>query len=469
MKIVVLNGSPKGEQSVTLQYVHFIENQFPQHQFTILPVAQQIHKIDREPDFFREWIGKVRESDGVIWAFPLYVFLVSSQYKRFIELVWEREAQEAFRNKYAAVLTTSIHFFDHTAHNYLRAICDDLDMKFVGGFSADMYDLLKKEEREKLKIFGENLFLAIEGKKPGFKNYLPLKAPEFEYVPGEAKTQINPAPRKITLVTDSDDVHTNLGKMIARFKNAFAGPIETIHLQSLDMKGGCLGCIRCGQDNRCTYEGKDAFIETYKTKIQTADILVFAGTLRDRYLSSRWKMFFDRAFFNTHTPSLSGKQIGFILSGPLAQNPNLREILEAYTEWQKANLVDMATDEAADSEQIDSRLQALAEQLLFAAEKNYLKPPTFLGVGGMKIFRDDIWGRLRFPFQADHAYYKKHGVYDFPQKDFKARVRNRILILLTKIPAMRKEIYTRRMKAEMVKPLQRIVAGTQTVSRKGDS
>jgi hypothetical protein len=180
-------------------------------------------------------------------------------------------------------------------------------------------------------------------------------------------------------------------------------------------------------------------------------------------------MFFDRAFFNTHTPSLSGKQIGFILSGPLSQNPNLREILEAYTEWQKANLVDMVTDEPGDSVQIDSRLQALAEQLLFAAEKNYLKPPTFLGIGGMKIFRDDIWGRLRFPFQADHAYYKKYGVYDFPQKDFKARFRNRILILLTKIPALRKEIYTRKMKVEMVKPLQRVVAGTQTVSKKGDS
>ena len=30
MKIVILNGSPKGEFSLTLQYVHFIQKKFPQ-------------------------------------------------------------------------------------------------------------------------------------------------------------------------------------------------------------------------------------------------------------------------------------------------------------------------------------------------------------------------------------------------------------------------------------------------------
>ena len=39
-----------------------------------------------------------------------------------------------------------------------------------------------------------------------------------------------------------------------------------------------------------------------------------------------------------------------ILSGPLSQIPNLRQILEAYTEWQQANLVDFVTDEAGNAE-----------------------------------------------------------------------------------------------------------------------
>lgn len=168
-------------------------------------------------------------------------------------------------------------------------------------------------------------------------------------------------------------------------------------------------------------------------------------------------MFFDRSFFNTHTPSLIGKQVGFILSGPLRQNPNLRQILEAYTEWQQANLVDIVTDEEEDSRGLDARLQHLAERAIHLAEKNYIKPKTFLSVGGMKIFRDDIWGKLRFPFQADHQFYKNHGFYDFPQRDYKDRMMATILMLLTKIPYMRKEIYRKRMREEMVKPFQKVV------------
>ncbi|MDP2968514.1 MAG: hypothetical protein Q8P64_04825, partial [Deltaproteobacteria bacterium] len=156
-------------------------------------------------------------------------------------------------------------------------------------------------------------------------------------------------------------------------------------------------------------------------------------------------------------PSLVGKQVGFILSGPLRQIPNLRQILEAYTEWQQANLVDIVTDEEEESKELDARLQHLAEQVIHLAEMSYIKPKTFLSVGGMKIFRDDVWGKLRFPFQADHQFYKKHHLFDFPQRDYKARMINALLILLTKIPAMRKEIYRKRMKEEMVKPFQKVL------------
>jgi multimeric flavodoxin WrbA len=233
--------------------------------------------------------------------------------------------------------------------------------------------------------------------------------------------------------------------------------VKVINLHRVDIKGGCLGCIQCGYDYQCSYGNQDEYVRFYKDHVNNADILVFTGTIQDRYLSSRWKMFFDRSFFNTHTPSLMGKQVGFIISGPLKQIPNLRQILEAYTEWQQANLVDIVTDEEEDSQVLDSQLQHLAERFIDLAEKNYIKPKTFLGVGGMKIFRDDVWGKLRFPFQADHQFYKNHGFYDFPQKDYKNRMIVTLLMLLTKIPFMRKEIYRKRMREEMVKPLQRVV------------
>jgi len=509
MKITVLNGSPKGDLSVTLQYVNFIQKKFPHHELKIFNIASQIKKIEKDEKTFQEIMDEVGSSDGVLWVFPLYYLLVASQYKRFIELIWERGTADVFKNKYTAVLSTSIHFFDHTAHNYMNAICDDLDMKYLGYFSAAMYDLMSRKGREKWLLFASEFFEGIQNRVPTAKKYAPLFYRPLDYIPGPPAQKVNIQGKKVLILSDLKEPNTNLGRMIERFKNSFvedvhpvrksltsqwsdlhdafslmpaqkklnssptSSSIETwshtgqaeglsngvkvINLHQIDIKGGCLGCIQCGYDYQCSYGNQDEFVQFYKDNVKTADILLFAGTIQDRYLSSRWKMFFDRSFFNTHTPSLIGKQVGFILSGPLRQIPNLRQILEAYTEWQQANLVDIVTDEDEDARIVDERLQFLAQQAVHFAEKNYIKPKTFLSVGGMKIFRDDIWGKLRFPFQADHRFYKEHNLYDFPHRKYKARIMNAILILLTKIPSMRKEIYRKRMKEEMVRPLQKIL------------
>ena len=59
MKIVILNGSPKGEFSITLQYVHFIQKKFPQHQLKIIQVSQHIKKLEKDGDAFEEIIDEV--------------------------------------------------------------------------------------------------------------------------------------------------------------------------------------------------------------------------------------------------------------------------------------------------------------------------------------------------------------------------------------------------------------------------
>ncbi len=62
---------------------------------------------------------------------------------------------------------------------------------------------------------------------------------------------------------------------------------------------------------------------------------------------------------------------------------------------------------------------------------------------------------LRFVFQADHRYYKSHGLYDFPQKNYKVRRMNLIMTLLTKIPPFRKK-FLKILKEQMVKPIKYI-------------
>ena len=455
MKISVLSGSPKGDLSVTLQYVNYIRKKFPAHEFGVHHIGRSINRIEKDRAYFDSIIDDVRTSDAVLWAVPLYVFLVPSQCKRFVELVWERGAEGAFAGKYAAVITTSIHFFDHTAHNYLRAVSEDLGMSFAGAFSPDMFDIMKEEERARLLLFAEETLETIEKRRPVTREFAPLTIGGFDYDPSPARGSVDPAGKKVLVLADGAK-KGNLGAMIRRFAGSFAAGVEVADIAELDMRGGCLGCIKCGFDNICAYEGSDGYIDFYKEKVKKADMVVFCGEIRDRYLSARWKRFFDRGFFNTHMPMLSGKQMAFIISGPLRQIPNLREILTAFAEWQNANIVDFVTDEDADSRAIDAQLSALAERLVGAERRGYIRPAGFLGVGGMKIFRDDIWGRLRFVFQADHRYYEANGLYDFPQYDEKSIAMNKTMMDLTSNPEMKEKI-RKTMRENMVAPLRHIV------------
>ena len=454
MKITVLNGSPKGDISVTMQYVAYIRKIFPQHELKIINISQRIDKIEKYESVFQGIVDEVRSSDGVLWAFPLYLLLVPSQYKRFIELIWERGALDVFKNRPAAVLTTSIHFFDHTAHEYMRAICDDLEMRFVGAFPAHMRDLMEEEGREKLSLFASTFFEAIEKKAPATKIYKPMINGNLDYVPSHSQDKIDTKGKKVVIVTDSEDSQTNLGRMLERFKDSFSSPVEVINISEMNIKGHCLGCLHCGFDYLCRYEGKDDFNEIYRAKVQTADILVYAGTIVDRYLSSRWHMFFCRSFFYNHTPSLIGKQVGFIISGPLSQTSTLRQVMEGWIQIQQSHLVDFISDEYEDSNELDLLLTDLAGRLISFSEKGYIRPRDFLGVAGMKIFRDEIYGGLRGVFQADHKYYKKHGLYDFPQKNYKKRFMADIMTVFSKIPPIRKE-FPRRIKKGMIKPYQK--------------
>ena len=457
MKVVVLNGSPKGGLSVTMQYVAYLRKKFPDLAFEILDVAHDIARLERDPAAWDAVIGSVRSADLVLWAFPLYVLLVASQYKRFIELVFERDAGGAFAGKYAASLSTSIHYFDQTAHAYLHAICDDLGMRYAGFYSADMHDLLEEEERARLENFMRQVIAMARDGTPIQREHPSLVWPSLAYEPVAPPEPVGTGGKKVVIVTDTRDPPGNLGRMVARLKAAFTGDVDLVSLADVDIRGGCLGCIRCGYDNTCVYN--DGFVDFYKGKLQPADIILIAGAVHDRYLSSAWKRFFDRSFFKGHVPGLAGKQVGFVVSGPLQQVPHLREALSAWADNGGCHAL-FVTDEAGSSGELDGLLDALARRLAISSASGYLPPHTFYAVGGHKIFRDSIYGGMRVAFQADYRYYRDHGLFDFPQRDLKTRVFNAVLS-----PLMRSENFRRKvvgdLRQRMVQPFGRVLGAAE--------
>jgi multimeric flavodoxin WrbA len=470
MNIVVLAGSPKGNASVTLQSVRWLERRFPEHRFTIHRVAQRIKRLESDPGALAAVLGDMAAADLVVWAFPVYYFAVHAHLKRFIELALASPSR-ALDGGYATAISTSIKVMDHTAHAYVHAVSDDLGLRWLGSYSAHMRDLLDPGERDRLEAFFRQRLADVERKAPGEPATPPLPTSDFVYEAGARRTvpALRIDPGQVLVVTDLLWKDTSLRHMIRRFREAFHHPIRVLNLHDVDIAASCQGCLRCGWDNTCVFEGRDGFVPFFRERVETADLLVLAGTVRDRYLSARWKSFFDRQFFENHRPVLDGTKIGILTSGPVQALPHLREMLEAYIEMHHGELVGWVTDESHDSAVLDRQIDDLAFRLVRAHEDGFASPPSFLGVAGAKIFRDEVFSWMRFPFVSDHRAFRETGVYDFPQKDRASRVRNAFYISMARIPRIREQMY-RQLRARMVQPYQGIVEGAAPAAeeRKGD-
>ena len=82
MKICVLNGSPKGKYSVTLQTLLFLEKKFKEHEFEVVNIGQQIRVIEKD---ITSVASKLIESDLIVFSYPIYTFIAPSQVHRFTE------------------------------------------------------------------------------------------------------------------------------------------------------------------------------------------------------------------------------------------------------------------------------------------------------------------------------------------------------------------------------------------------
>ena len=60
MKILVLNGSPAGKNSITLQTVEYLKICFPDHSYEVLQVGKQIRSMEKDFSAARE---KLEDAD----------------------------------------------------------------------------------------------------------------------------------------------------------------------------------------------------------------------------------------------------------------------------------------------------------------------------------------------------------------------------------------------------------------------
>ena len=402
MNILVINGSPKGDYSVTLQTVNYIMKHFPDNNFNILHAGQKIKALERD---FSSAIEALKDADLIIFSYPVYTFIAPYQLHRFIELV--KESNISLEGKFATQISTSKHFYDVTAHRYIQDNCDDLGLKYIKGLSADMEDLLAEKGRKEAKDFFSYVLFCIKEdiyEKRTAKNTPPVKRPVTEISSlSEEKAG------DVVILTNCEKDDTQLQSMINRFRAVFRRNTRVINIREYPFKGGCLGCMNCAISGKCVY--KDGFDDYLRSTIQNTEAIVVAFTIKDHSMGASFKLYDDRQFCNGHRAVTMGMPMGYIVSGNYSEEFNLQTIIEGRAQVGANFLAGVATDEKDPNSEIDN----LANSLEYALQSNYVPPQNFYGIGGMKIFRNLIW-LMQGMMKEDHKFYKAHKQYDFPQK-----------------------------------------------------
>lgn len=438
MNICVINGSPKGKYSITLQTVLYLQERFPECNFNIINVGQKIKAYEKD---MSEVVSVIKVSDLLLFSYPVYTFIAPYQLHRFIELLKEEDLD--LSGKYAAQITTSKHFYDITAHKYIKENCFDLKLRYVGGLSADMDDLLTKTGRTEAESFWKYILYCVEQ-----DIYETAAIRQREAIPkyqASLPTIEKKADFPTAIVTNCEKEDESLAAMIADFVAAYPYQVKIINITDFPFSGGCLGCFHCATDGTCVY--KDGFDSFLREKIQTNAAIVYAFSVKDHSMGATFKRYDDRQFCNGHRTVTAGMPMGYIVNGDYAGEANLQMIIEGRSEVGGNFLAGVATDSAG--------IEKLAHRLCYALENKLTLPKNFYGIGGMKIFRDLIYV-MRGLMKADHKFYKKHGIYDFPQKKVGTIIKMKLVGGLLTNPKIKKKVGNK-MNEGMIAPYKKAI------------
>ncbi len=446
MKILIVNGSPKGNNSVTLQTAIYLQKRFPNHVYQTINVGRQIKKYEKN---FSDAIDMLNDAELIIFTYPVYTCIVPYQLHRFIELI--KESGICLKNKVATQITTSKHFYDMTAHKFIEENCNDLEMNYVRGLSADMNDLQETKGQHEADCFFEKLMFDIEN-----NIYEPAKI-ATKKSQSNYKAHLHPHLKKekanIVLVTNIANNDENLRNMIDEVKNVSPYTINEINIREYPFQGGCLGCFHCTISEKCIY--KDGFDDYLRNEIQSADAILYAFTIENHYTHSSFKCYDDRQFCNGHRVVTTGKVTGYIISGDYTNEHNVQTIVEGRTEVSGMYLCGIATDEG----DTEKNLMNFVTSLKYCMENQMSRPQNFYGVGGSKIFRDLVY-LMQGLMQADHKFYKKSGAYDFPHKQKGMLIGMKVLGFMMRFESVQNEMKGK-MNEYILTPYTKVIENTK--------
>lgn len=441
MNVLVINGSPRTDNSLTLQTVLFLQKKFCDDKFTFLNLATHLNALEID---FDECAKMIYDADLLLFSYPVYFGSVTSHLYRFIELL---KANRLFLGaKFFTQITSSQKYMDFTAHAFIQQNCQDLKMKCIKGFSSFSDSILKEEgQKQALEFFNFVKYSVQNGIYESSvtlqKNYCGVKV----FVPYK---QVDRLPGKICLLTDCSSTDIQLRSMIDRFRSQSQYSVEVYNLNEQDIKGGCKGCLKCTKNSRCVY--KDGFLELYKN-LSISNAVVLAFTIKNHSIPYQIKKYIDRQFVFGFRNLTRGLPAAFLVAGPLDDEPYLKIWLTSHADSQGLNLMGIATDQRTPDFEIDT----IVKKMTYSIQNRYQESRNFFQTAGEKIYRDYIFLNKGF-FPADHKYFKKNKIYDFADRHLFKSIKTSLKSFFVHLPLLKKKLLPR-LSENILKPYKKLL------------
>ena len=106
--VVVVNASPKGEFSLTLQHAKYLLVHEPDIEASIIHVGENLTMMEYDETWLSTTFDALDACDMVIWATPVYTMLVPWQLVRFFDLMREQGRQTILAGKYATCIMSCL-------------------------------------------------------------------------------------------------------------------------------------------------------------------------------------------------------------------------------------------------------------------------------------------------------------------------------------------------------------------------
>lgn len=434
MNVSVLNFSPKGNHSITLQYSKFIAKHYINDKFEFINIGSHIKNGTPLQDI-SHIMQCISKSDLIMFAYPVYNCLPPSHLFEFFELLSE-EQKNVFNGKCAVQLTTSKHSFDNFAHMYVDLLCADLRMKTCKGFSADLDDLMHKDKQKELLQYWEYVHMIYDSSSfdTAYSNNKVL--PEHYKKVSNASVKKDSS-RQVVIVSDhnlNDEEHKNssLTNMVNDFIDIVPYSVKLINLSDYIDKG-CYGCLSCCPEGKCVQ--KDGFQQMHESVIKNADAIIFAGKIKNHYLGSLFKKYDEREYYNGNRTLGKVKTFGYIISGNYSQEYLLQNILNARSEQHFATFAGVATDEHSTY----SQLVSLCNKISYCVENSFVQPGGFYKNAKINAFKNLI-SDMRGVMKKDYGFFKENGFFYNPVKSLKKIVGMGVIGSLSKVPKIGEKI-----------------------------